>query len=427
MLRRLTNWPKLPDQHSVELTDAQRRAYKLEKVTNFRWVAQHLGKRSNYVLTASDRASAELQERLSQIGQFAEAAFGLYDTEFVWSHLNLLTRPNYPLERHDALRDTRLLVALRGRFAGVTGIMAYREKQKQLIVAFSGTYNFAQTLHDLNAFSVKYPGTRASGGSQPGSGKPKVHAGFWRLYRGVRRSALEALSENLSREKDLDIKEIIVTGHSLGGALSSFFLMDLLNPDSCSKYLGGRRIDIPIDTSLTVALFGAPRPGNSSFAELYQVSVAKFRAERGDGKFAEFLVKAHNDGVPALPPYSFGYRHAINSTLHVFHGRLYRIPLSESECLKFSSAPEEAGDGSSKPLYPLGGHNYYNDRDLETLARRMGWIKITEAKDFADDWERIYIEKLEEERRALEGTKRRKSRKKKTDSGKDAGMDKGQD
>ncbi|THH09014.1 hypothetical protein EW145_g2327 [Phellinidium pouzarii] len=391
MFRQLADWTKLTNRsRKRKLTEAQRQVYKLEKVTNFRWVAQHLGRRSHYVLTAADRASDDIKIMLSQIGQFAEIAYGLYDQDLIWRNLDVFTRPDYPLEHYDALHESQLLTVLRGRNAGVKGLLAYRKKQKQLIVAFSGTSNVAQAFHDVDTFAVQYPGRRASG-------KAKVHAGFWRLYRGIRRATLEALAGCLTSEKRLDVEEVVVTGHSLGGALSIYLIMDLMNPEFCSKYLKGEQLAVSPGTSLTIVIYGAPRAGNSAFVELYRSSIAKFRSGPGEQKFSEFAVKAYNDGVPALPPHVFGFRHAVvESVLFFYRGRLYQIPSSENECLNFSTQDEE-GDETSAPLYPWGGHNYYNDRSFETIIRRMGWIVPPEGGNLVDGWETKYAEKLKKE------------------------------
>ncbi|KAH8112827.1 alpha/beta-hydrolase [Phellopilus nigrolimitatus] len=368
-------WLKLKvESRRNELSGAQEQMYKLEKVNNFRWVAKHLGKRSNYVLSSKDLTSDALQTKISQIGQFAEVA--IYDPDIIWKYLDVLCRPDYPLERYDALREATLLTALRGRIAGAQGHLIFHNPKKRLIATFSGTFNISQAMHDLNAF--------------------KVHAGFWRLYRGIRKAVLEALSERLSDvEKALDVEEIVITGHSLGAALSLLLVLDILNPSLFSKM---NRLTLHRDISVTTVLFGAPRVGNAAFSRLYRDSVAKFRAERGETKFSELSVKAHNDGVPAVPPLAFGYRHQILSGLYLHHGRLYHIPPSECECSTFSVVHDEDGYGSSEPLHPLGGHNYYNGRNLERTARRMGWIVTTKTKNLGEDWERKYLKRLKKEK-----------------------------
>lgn len=279
-----------------ELNDAQRAAYKLESIFNFRWIAQHLGKHSSYVLTSADRASPDVRQELSQVGQFAEVAYAMADPEVIWKNLDLLSRPNYPFEHYDALNDARVLCTLRGRYTDVRAMLAYRQNRKQLIVAFSGTRNYVQALIDTNAIAIAYPGyERFIDYSK--IRKPRVHAGFWRLYRGLRRKVITELANQLSSDSTMDISEIVVTGHSLGGAMSQYFVMDILDNETCAKYLGEEGLDIPSHIIIKLVIFGSPRVGNKTFAQLYRSYVKSLREERGADKYIEFCVKGYNDGT----------------------------------------------------------------------------------------------------------------------------------
>lgn len=402
-----------------ELTDAQRAAYKLESIFNFRWIAQHLGKHSHYVLSAADRVSPELRLELSRIGQFAEIAYAMADPEIIWKNLDLLSRPNYPLEHYDVLSEARVLCTLRGRFTDVRAMLAYCENRRQLIVAFSGTRNYLQALIDTNAIAISYPGY-AKFKEKSRWKKPRVHAGFWRLYRGLRRKVITELASQLAV---LDVDEIVMTGHSLGGAMSQYFVMDILDNETCSKYLDGKGFDIPAHIAIKLVIFGSPRVGNETFADLYRSYVKSLKADRGEDKYVEYCVKGYNDGMsttsgsfsslltetitgaPALPPHSFGYRHPMQSTYFGFRGRLYCIPASENECINFSvddGASPEHSDGDASTFFPHGGHNYYNDRDMEKVWRRMGWIVTKKGKGLRDDWESIYPQKLKNEQSLIE-------------------------
>ena len=41
------------------------------------------------------------------------------------------------------------------------------------------------------------------------------------------------------------------------------------------------------------------------------------------------------------------------------------------------------------PIFPLGGHNYYNGRDMEGFVRRTNWL--FQAKPMEVDWEDRYM------------------------------------
>jgi len=51
---------------------------------------------------------------------------------------------------------------------------------------------------------------------------------------------------------------------------------------------------------------------------------------------------------------------------------------------------DEGGDDESPAsLFPLGGHNYYNGRDLERFVRRISWL--IQAKPMEEGWEGRYM------------------------------------
>lgn len=75
--------------------------------------------------------------------------------------------------------------------------------------------------------------------------------------------------------------------------------------------------------------------------------------------------------------------------LYFYHGILFRIPASESEHGIFDVSDEALNVGES-PDYPRGGHNYYNGRDLERFARRMGWTEKLLLSD-GSEWEAGYL------------------------------------
>jgi hypothetical protein len=105
---------------------------------------------------------------------------------------------------------------------------------------------------------------------------------------------------------------------------------------------------------------------------------------------------------------ALGYRHFAQQPLYTVNGKTYRVPESERECGLFhveSICPGASSGSSSQatpdpplvpdtalpqasrknqpflttsdpiPLSPLGGHNYYNERDMEGgFLRRMEWL-----------------------------------------------------
>ena len=133
------------------------------------------------------------------------------------------------------------------------------------VVAFRGTEetSISDWLTDLKFNQKIFP-------YGDGSTDIMVHAGFLESYQSVRDTVLE-------QAKSTDLKRIMVTGHSLGGALGNLFALDI-----SFRVLGAE---------IVCYTLGGPKPGNEAFAKLYNNKVPNtFRIVNG------------SDGVPKLPP-----------------------------------------------------------------------------------------------------------------------------
>jgi triacylglycerol lipase len=119
------------------------------------------------------------------------------------------------------------------------GFVAHR--QGQVLVAFRGTENPGDWLCDLEAEPT---------GCQIASGS--VHDGFQRVYEVVQSSALQGLRAALQPGDQL-----LITGHSLGGALATLFA------DNAAAST----------QELQVCTFASPRTGLQDFARSYNQHV----------------------------------------------------------------------------------------------------------------------------------------------------------
>lgn len=366
------------------------RSYALEKIPDFRLVSRLLGRRSHTVLTHAHivPAHSQIAREVEEIGQFAEVSLGLYDCMWIWGvfehdrarekrRMEWLVGKGGPLEGYEALRDSELLEVVRGDVADYQVILSRRnlkfsgddrmngeEEDKeekagtddggeakgkarrltQICVAFSGTANLQQGLLDLYAFQTHYQPIIPHAGStkrkQCGKGKDacsglqhdaRVHAGFWKLYTGVRHKILHALTRHAIQNEDAgsstskdagssssaeDEIEVVATGHSLGAALATFFMTDLLSLSQTNIDAKpgdgdetGARLQALSDRlkgtgpgprlRLKLVLLGSPRVGNEAFAKLYGSLVTRFRESRkAEGRtYSEYSVRAHNDGT----------------------------------------------------------------------------------------------------------------------------------
>jgi hypothetical protein len=117
-----------------------------------------------------------------------------------------------------------------------------------------------------------------------------VHHGFYSAYHNttVRPGILNAVKK--AKEYYGGDLDIIVTGHSMGGAMASFCGLDLTVNHEAKNVM--------------VMTFGQPRVGNAVFASYYSKLVPN-----------TFRVTHEHDIVPHLPPY---YTHFPQKTYHHF-------------------------------------------------------------------------------------------------------------
>ncbi|KAF8815114.1 alpha/beta-hydrolase [Phlegmacium glaucopus] len=354
------------EQQDVTLTEEQRRMYATEKLDNFRWISKVVATFSPYTLTIADRAPVSLHQTLADLGQFAEVAYSAVPIEFLFEYFTLLRQPGYPLETYDALHDAVLVDSFRGASANIPIFIAYRPLLGQLVVAVSGTSSVKQALQDLRVWRCSHP-----------SGRGTVHTGFWTLYQDIKSQAITGIQKGVA---DYSVREIVLTGHSMGGSMAYLLCLDLLTEHQI--WLKNLNVNIK------VAVFGAPRTGDTALVEYFQELSTSYQKAHGQDALKEYSLKGYNDGVPALPPARLGYRHFCKEPLYTVGGVLYNIPATESEHSLFHVMDEGNNREGSAPLFPLGGHNYYNGRELERFARRINWL--IQAKPMEEGWEDRY-------------------------------------
>jgi predicted lipase len=193
--------------------------------------------------------------------------------------MDKLCQPDFPLDGYNALQGSNLVEAFRGTVAELEGYVAFRREPKQLIVVFSGTAAQAQALYNLDIRLVKYPGAR----------RCAVHAGFWKMYSGVRSSALEAMSKGF---REYAVEEIVFTGHSLGAALCYLLALDIMTN---REHLPSSPF-LPTSLPLKLAVFGSPRIGNLALSLHLRNVITSYCTRHREASVNEYSVKAFNDG-----------------------------------------------------------------------------------------------------------------------------------
>jgi hypothetical protein len=184
----------------------------------------------------------------------------------------------------------------------------------------------------------------------------------------------------------------------MGAALSYYLAVGLLTNDGL----------LPPGTRIKVITFGSPRIGDQAFSSFWKNLVEEYRSNHGHESFQEYNLRAYNDGeshrscnsstlwnntwspsgVPMLPPVKTGYVHHTTNPLFLRNDQLFKIPDSEKEYGSFDIPTIE---DAPPPLHPKGGHNYYNGRELEKLARRTDTLNKL-MKDEDDMWVKSYVE-----------------------------------
>lgn len=152
---------------------------------------------------------------------------------------------------------------------------------ERLVVCFRGTEYFRDWLDDFDFAPAPYSPI-------PGSGK--VHTGFQIVYEVVRNNL-----RRLVQSKAAGCQQILITGHSLGGALCGLCAPDLLK-------------DVAAGLAPVVYTWAEPRVGHPDYARFFDAHVAIC-----------YRIVNLWDVVPQLPPVLALYEHE-GLALHINSG-----------------------------------------------------------------------------------------------------------
>lgn len=120
-----------------------------------------------------------------------------------------------------------------------------------------------------------------------GDDSSKIHKGFYKAYRSVQKTIFNELENHHRYDK------VIVTGHSLGGALATICAIDL-------KLNFRYALETP---DVELFTFGSPRVGNEFYAMLTYFVL---------NEHCYRFVNAH-DPVTMVPPVYIGFKHISDS------------------------------------------------------------------------------------------------------------------
>jgi len=162
--------------------------------------------------------------------------------------------------------------------SGTQGFVTRDDKRKELIVAFRGSLSPRDFIVDLAIIlkPLETVGVAAIGGAE-------AHTGFQFAYNAVAGEVLDTVRKEMAARPDY---KIVVTGHSLGGAVASMASLSI-------------RAALP-NVPMQLFTYGQPRVGNEAFARQVENQIGVDNIFRAVHTF---------DGVPTFVLGEIGYRH----------------------------------------------------------------------------------------------------------------------
>eukprot|EP01135_Chromosphaera_perkinsii_P011923 Nk52_evm40s2531 gene=Nk52_evmTU40s2531 len=166
--------------------------------------------------------------------------------------------------------------------------------------------------------------------------KRKVHKGFWKAYCRLRKDILRVVFSRWGPE----MGQVLLTGHSLGGALSTLLAYELQSVHR-----------IPV----LMYVFGCPRVGNRPFAEAFDQLVPYC-----------YRVCVDGDVITGLPAKFLGYKHVGHPVVVDNFGNLMVSP----------AGPLEGSLSSSRRKFKCHRMTFYRHciNAALKLDRRMGLL-----------------------------------------------------
>ena len=203
---------------------------------------------------------------------------------------------------------------------GSQAIVGYNEPNDAIFVAFRGSENIQNWINNIRISKVN---------PYPEFADISVEKGFYVSYQNIK-PQIESNVRVLSEKHNTN--SIMVTGHSLGGAMASLMVFDVLNGVYDNVNL------LPFFT------FGSPRVGNNEF-------VSKMNSYKSQ----MFRVTHYYDIVPHVPEEVLGYLHIPNEVWYNEDNTQY------TQCNDLHEVEDSQCSDSCAPIHctSTDDHMYY--------------------------------------------------------------------
>ena len=215
--------------------------------------------RSEYKQSVTDQYNESIAFYLARITSAS------YCSAFTIMHWNCL-----PCSLVSPLQSIKVVVDPKNDFQGIVG---YSLEHDAIIISYRGSIDIQNWVDDFTFVQKE---------EYKNLPNVLVHEGFFRLYQEVAKQVVASIQE-IRKEHAEAI--ILVTGHSMGGAVALICAFEL-------------SVLLALNVQ-AVYTFGQPRVGNFAFAELMRKNVPNL-----------YRVTHYHDIVPHLPPTYLNFRHS---------------------------------------------------------------------------------------------------------------------
>eukprot|EP00484_Ammonia_sp_Unknown_P024513 CAMPEP_0197026362 /NCGR_PEP_ID=MMETSP1384-20130603/6461_1 /TAXON_ID=29189 /ORGANISM="Ammonia sp." /LENGTH=379 /DNA_ID=CAMNT_0042455007 /DNA_START=32 /DNA_END=1171 /DNA_ORIENTATION=+ len=211
-------------------------------------------------------------------------------------------------------------------------------KQSRIVISFRGTHNYEDWITDLEYKQIPYP--------NPTVADAYVHEGFFNAYSEIRESGLlSSLQTLLSLHPNTH--NLLITGHSMGGALAELCALDLVDNNIIAD-----------EMEIDIYTFGGPRWANKPLAQYFN-ALSNIKQN--------WRIVNDNDPVPIVPGTflgEYGFFHTTRQVLYTNYSRMQYVVCDASSGEDPSCAYDLWSHDATAHLWYLNVHENCNADEM---------------------------------------------------------------